>query len=104
MLVLQTKRELLLVQAVNFIQTQKCTYYKPYFSLKSIKSLIAGGLAGCIYWITALPIDVAKSRFQTAPEGKYKNLLNVYVDLLKINGFRAFYKGLTPVLIRLFVF
>lgn len=34
-------------------------------------------------WIVALPVDVAKSRFQTAPEGKYNGLLEVYSELIK---------------------
>ena len=47
-----------------------------------------------------MPIDVAKSRYQTAPEGKYKGLLSVYVELIKADGIGAFYKGFMPVMIR----
>jgi solute carrier family 25 carnitine/acylcarnitine transporter 20/29 len=51
-----------------------------------------------------LPIDVGKSRFQTAPEGKYKSLFEVYVELIKKDGIRAFYKGFTPVILRYSIF
>ena len=57
-------------------------------------------MAGVFNWMVALPVDVAKSRLQTAPEGKYKNLLEVYKELIRADGIRAFYKGFTPVIIR----
>ena len=43
---------------------------------------------------------IFKLRFQTAPEGKYTSLLQVYSELIKADGIRAFYKGFTPVIIR----
>ena len=61
---------------------------------------MAGGFAGIANWIVALPIDVGKSRFQTAPEGQYKSLFEVYVELIRKDGIRAFYKGFTPVILR----
>lgn len=70
--------------------------------LSPLKTVFAGGMAGIFNWIVALPIDVAKSRFQTAAEGTYKSLLDVYVELIKADGIRAFYKGFTPVILRAF--
>ena len=32
-------------------------------------TLVAGGVAGIMNWIAALPIDVLKTRLQVAPEG-----------------------------------
>jgi solute carrier family 25 carnitine/acylcarnitine transporter 20/29 len=57
-------------------------------------------MAGIFNWLVALPVDVAKSRFQTAPEGKYKGLLDVYRELLRTDGIGALYKGFTPVILR----
>ena len=71
-------------------------------SLSPVRTVCAGGMAGIMNWIVALPIDVAKSRFQTAPEGKYRSLLEVYAELIKADGIRAFYKGFTPVILRAF--
>ena len=70
--------------------------------LSPLRTICAGGMAGIFNWIVALPVDVAKSRFQTAPEGTYKGLLDVYKELIKADGIRAFYKGFTPVIIRAF--
>lgn len=71
-------------------------------SLSPMRTVFAGGMAGIFNWCVALPIDVGKSRYQTAPEGKYKNLLAVYKELVQKDGIRAFYKGATPVLLRAF--
>ena len=60
-------------------------------------------MAGIANWIVALPIDVGKSRFQTAPEGQYKSLFEVYAELIRKDGIRAFYKGFTPVILRFVV-
>lgn len=70
--------------------------------LSPLKTVFAGGMAGIFNWIVALPVDVAKSRFQTAPEGKYRSLIDVYKELIKADGIRAFYKGFTPVILRAF--
>lgn len=70
--------------------------------LSPVKTIFAGGFAGCLNWCVALPVDVAKSRLQTAPDGTYTGLLHVYKELIKADGIRAFYKGFTPVILRAF--
>jgi len=71
-------------------------------SLSPVRTVCAGGMAGIANWIVALPVDVGKSRFQTAPEGRYKNLFEVYSEMIKKDGIRVFYKGFTPVILRAF--
>lgn len=71
-------------------------------SLSPLRTIFAGGMAGIFNWCVALPVDVGKSRYQTAPEGKYKNLMEVYKELIQKDGVRAFYKGATPVILRAF--
>jgi solute carrier family 25 carnitine/acylcarnitine transporter 20/29 len=63
---------------------------------------IAGGLAGVANWIVAIPFDVVKSRYQTAPSGKYRNLPDVVRTLLREEGAGAFFRGLSPALLRAF--
>lgn len=64
--------------------------------------LTAGGIAGIINWVVAIPPDVLKSRFQTAPEGMYSGLYDVYKDLMAKEGFGALYKGVGPAMLRAF--
>ncbi len=65
------------------------------------RTMLAGGVAGVIQWIPAIPFDVIKSRLQTAPEGAYPGgLIDVLEVLIKEEGVRGLYKGAVPVLIR----
>ncbi|XP_048403739.1 protein kinase, cAMP-dependent, regulatory, type II, alpha A isoform X1 [Stegostoma tigrinum] len=65
--------------------------------------LLAGGMAGIFNWTVAIPPDVLKSRFQTAPEGKYPNgFRDVLRELIKEEGIGSLYKGFNAVMIRAF--
>jgi len=70
--------------------------------LSPLAVLFAGGCAGIANWVIAVPPDVVKSRFQTAPEGQYSGLADVAKTLLKEEGPGAFFKGLGPAMIRAF--
>jgi len=73
---------------------------KSHFSVG--KTLVAGGTAGVLGWSAAMCPDVLKSRYQTAPSGKYSRTLDVVKDVLKTEGVKGMYKGFTPVIIRAF--
>lgn len=64
--------------------------------------LFAGGFAGIMNWLVAIPPDVLKSRLQAAPEGTYKGIRDVFTELMAKEGPRALYKGVTPVMLRAF--
>jgi len=64
--------------------------------------LFAGGMAGCLNWGAAIMPDVLKSRYQTAPAGKYSGIKDVFVDVMKTDGFRGMYRGFAAVMLRAF--
>jgi len=70
--------------------------------LSPLAVLFAGGCAGIANWVIAVPPDVVKSRYQTAPEGTYSGLAEVAKTLMKEEGPGAFFKGLGPAMIRAF--
>ncbi|XP_028308997.1 mitochondrial carnitine/acylcarnitine carrier protein [Gouania willdenowi] len=70
--------------------------------LSTPKILLAGGMAGILNWTIALPPDVLKSNFQTAADGRYRNLLDVLTTLLREEGATALYKGFNAVFLRAF--
>ena len=70
--------------------------------LSPLAVLTAGGLAGMACWICCIPFDVLKSRDQSAPEGTYKNVLDVYQQLMRNEGPGALFTGIRPALIRAF--
>lgn len=87
-----TKRELMKLQGIDPDKGQ----------LSVVSVLTAGGLAGMACWTVGIPADVIKSRYQTAPEGKYNGLVDVYKALIKEEGYAGLFKGIRPALIRAF--
>uniref|UniRef100_A0A8B9J9P7 Si:dkey-150i13.2 n=1 Tax=Astyanax mexicanus TaxID=7994 RepID=A0A8B9J9P7_ASTMX len=70
--------------------------------LSTPRILLAGGTAGILNWVIALPPDVLKSNFQTAADGRYKGLVDVLRTLIREEGAKALYKGLSAVMLRAF--
>ncbi|XP_063065659.1 mitochondrial carnitine/acylcarnitine carrier protein [Engraulis encrasicolus] len=70
--------------------------------LSTPKILLAGGTAGILNWVIALPPDVLKSNFQTAADGRYRGVMDVLRELLREEGARGLYKGITAVMLRAF--
>ncbi|CAB9510150.1 Congested-like trachea protein [Seminavis robusta] len=71
-------------------------------TLSPLAVLTAGGLAGMACWTVAIPSDVLKSRYQSAPEGTYTGLMHVYSEVMKTEGIGGFFTGIRPALIRAF--
>lgn len=71
-------------------------------TLSPVAIMTAGGFAGMACWAVSIPADVIKSRYQVAPEGQYKNLLEVYQVLVKTEGYGALFNGMRPAMIRAF--
>lgn len=44
--------------------------------------LLAGGTAGITNWTSCIAQDTVKSRFQTAPSGKYSGLSQVFMEIV----------------------
>lgn len=68
--------------------------------------IIAGGVAGIMNWVPAVPFDVLKTNYQTAPLGKYTGCFvgsrPVYKALIAEGGIRSLYKGAAPIFARAF--
>lgn len=71
--------------------------------LQVCRTLLAGGTAGLVSWMVAMPADVLKSRLQAAPLHTYPDGVRDVLDqLIKKEGLRALYKGTTPIFVRAF--
>lgn len=68
--------------------------------LSPLAVMTAGGFAGMACWGVSIPPDVLKSRFQTAPEGKYNGIFDVYTTLVKTEGYGSLFTGFRPAMIR----
>jgi len=66
-------------------------------------TLFAGGMAGIMNWVAALPIDTLKTKLQVAEAGKYPHgIRSVFVEVVKNEGITSLYRGFIPVMIRAF--
>jgi solute carrier family 25 carnitine/acylcarnitine transporter 20/29 len=66
----------------------------------TLTALTAGALAGIAFWPVALPMDTLKSRYQTAEEGRYRNIGDVYNEVIKEDGIGGLFNGMGPAMIR----
>ncbi|KAG2425233.1 hypothetical protein HXX76_013818 [Chlamydomonas incerta] len=71
---------------------------------EAITAVLCGGAAGTLMWALVLPIDVAKTRLQTASPGSPWDvgLLRQWAMLWREGGLRSLYAGLSPTLVRAF--
>ncbi|KAJ1655776.1 Mitochondrial succinate-fumarate transporter [Dispira simplex] len=72
--------------------------------LPSYQHLLIGGISGAMGPLSNAPIDTIKTRIQRTPakpgESAYTRFRNVCSEIIVHEGYRGFYKGLTPRLLR----
>ena len=87
----------------EFLQSYLTPEGKTRADLSPGRTLLAGGMAGVMNWVVAIPPDVLKSRLQISGEGKYPNgIRDVFKELIREEGVRGLYRGATPVFLRAF--
>lgn len=64
-----------------------------------VKTALSGGVGGLALWAAVYPIDLVKSRMQVSGSGDFTKML---LSIIKNEGIRTLYKGLTFTLIRSF--
>lgn len=98
-------------QAVNFTAYQEIkdrilSYSPGEKELKSWQSFLVGGISGAMGPMANSPIDVIKTRLQKqrivpGETPKYNGVVGTITTMLKEEGIRSFYKGLSPRLMRI---
>jgi solute carrier family 25 (mitochondrial carnitine/acylcarnitine transporter), member 20/29 len=89
----------------EYVKRLSCTLENRSYAREGasfLGTLIAGGSAGVGNWIIAIPMDTVKSRWQTAAEGTYRNLVDVVRITVRTEGPSALFRGLAPALLRAF--
>ncbi|KAK7757336.1 carrier protein ymc1 [Diatrype stigma] len=70
----------------------------------SWKVALYGGLAGEALWLASYPFDVVKSKMQTdgltPRDARYKSMRDCFAQTWREAGFRGFWKGIAPTLLR----
>uniref|UniRef100_A0A914XS63 Mitochondrial ornithine transporter 1 n=2 Tax=Plectus sambesii TaxID=2011161 RepID=A0A914XS63_9BILA len=62
-----------------------------------LRTAVSGSVGGMALWTSIFPADVIKSRMQIQGKG---SLVATFLQILREEGVRALYKGLTPTLVR----
>jgi solute carrier family 25 carnitine/acylcarnitine transporter 20/29 len=71
--------------------------------IPAYKIAFYGGVAGEVFWLSTYPFDVIKSKVQSDGFGtdvKYRNALHAVAQTWKQEGWRGFWKGIGPTLVR----
>ncbi|KAI9312383.1 mitochondrial carrier domain-containing protein [Dichotomocladium elegans] len=76
-------------------------YFVTYAVTSGFGSILGGGLAGIAAWCSTYPADVIKTRIQAEPN-KYKGMIDCFRICYQTEGYRVFFRGLTPTLLRAF--
>ncbi|KAI9250057.1 mitochondrial carrier domain-containing protein [Sporodiniella umbellata] len=93
-------------QAANFTAYQEfkrmAKSYQNLEELPSYQHLVLGGVSGAMGPLSNAPIDTIKTRIQksSAVGSGYERFKVVTTEIWQKEGFRAFYKGLTPRVLR----
>lgn len=90
---------------MDFCCNQSAKFFDVHFDEVGPGTLfIAGGFSGMACWLVSYPFDVVKSRLQCdGVEGnKYKGMVDCIRKTYYSGGIGAFFKGITPTLIRAF--
>jgi solute carrier family 25 carnitine/acylcarnitine transporter 20/29 len=64
--------------------------------------LLAGGVAGAMFWLFVYPADVIKSRIQvdTYPNPQYKGTIDAFRKVYAAEGVKGLYRGFGPAMAR----
>lgn len=94
---------------VYFLAAEACikyemeNFHKTRAEVPSWHVCLYGGVAGVAMWVSAYPVDVIKSRFQTdalnPAQRTYTSMWQCY-KLTTANGTSAIFRGFTPTLLR----
>ncbi|XP_028839818.1 solute carrier family 25 member 15b [Denticeps clupeoides] len=65
--------------------------------------MFSGGFGGACLWLVVYPMDCVKSRIQVmSMTGRQAGFFKTFMGILRTEGVRALYSGLTPTMIRTF--
>jgi len=66
----------------------------------------AGGLSAQTFWLASFPLDVVKQRMMTdaldRDKRKYKSWLDGWTSIWRQDGFKGYYRGFVPCVLRAF--
>lgn len=68
--------------------------------LSMFESIVCGGSAGVIYWLSCYQFDTIKAQMMTQPADKQLNIVQTGKQIYHNGGISAFYRGFLPCVVR----
>ncbi|KAL3983193.1 Mitochondrial carrier family protein [Acanthocheilonema viteae] len=92
-----------IVQFATFeFLTEQAVHYPLANENRRVTDIVCGALAGCGATACSLPFDVIRTRLIIQDQREvYKGTLHAMVFIWKLEGFRGFFRGITPSLIQI---
>ena len=87
------------------IQFSAHEHYKIWLNLENKKHLpphlrfLAGSLAGVTSVAATYPLDLCRARMAVTAKGFYNNIGDVFMRMIREEGFRSIYRGFTPTML-----
>ena len=70
---------------------------------KKTSAFVAGGLAATTFWVTSFPFDTIKNKLMTKTiDSPFNNMVECARYIYRMDGFKGFYRGYVPCLLRSF--
>ncbi|KPA77789.1 putative mitochondrial mitochondrial ornithine transporter 1-like protein [Leptomonas pyrrhocoris] len=73
--------------------SQHSTAKAPHHGVPAWRSMLAGGISGCLYWSIAYPADVAKTKMQVCANASAAGFVGTLRRCYVNGGVRALYRG-----------
>lgn len=75
-----------------------------YWVQETAAAVTCGGASGCVFWLTMLPVDYAKTRLQIAKPGSAddQSVFRIMARTFRTKGITGLYAGAWPTLLRAF--
>ncbi|EIE25738.1 mitochondrial substrate carrier [Coccomyxa subellipsoidea C-169] len=68
-------------------------------NITPLQRMASGALAGAVAQFTIYPLELVRTRLAVCPMGTYRGMSDCFRQIVRLEGYRAFYRGLSPSLI-----
>ncbi|KAF2354505.1 Mitochondrial substrate/solute carrier [Trinorchestia longiramus] len=87
------------IQFASHEQWKKVLRVDTTTDVVSYRRFLAGSLAGVTSQFMTYPLDLARARMAITPRDTYRTLTQVFIKIVRSEGFLKLYRGLTPTML-----
>lgn len=80
-------------QLASYSQARELLLNSGHFREGVPLHMVSSMLSGFISTVVSMPVDIAKTRIQNMRPGEYRNVLDVWIRVIRAEGFLSLWKG-----------